>query len=106
MAEIEQTIVIPRWLADEHVLQHRFRDTRSAAVSDEVCAKFPVTRPTERHVVSQNLYFLSIFLDRCQLVVREGRFFSVLQFDVREFPAADNPLLSLHRKSVPPLHVV
>ena len=106
LAEIEQPVVIAGRTADEHVLQHRLRDARSAAVTDEVCAELTVAGPAERHVVSQNLDFFSVLLDDGQRVVREGRFLGVTQLDVGEFLAANDALLGLDGKSVPPLHVV
>ena len=35
-AEIEQPVIIPVRAAGEHILEHRLRDARSAAVTDEV----------------------------------------------------------------------
>ncbi len=55
LAEVEQPVVVARRLPHEHVFQHLLRDSRRAAVADEVRSKFAVAGTAKGHVVAQDL---------------------------------------------------
>src|SRR5271165_3672329 len=69
-AEIEQPVVIARWEADEHVLQHFLNRSGRTAVTNEIGAKFALRGPPEGHVVAQDLDLFPILDDGCECVVR------------------------------------
>src|SRR5439155_17148562 len=54
-AEVEQPVIIARWIADEHVLEHFFDRAGRAAVTDEIGPELPPGCLAERHVVSEDL---------------------------------------------------
>src|SRR5205807_5198083 len=72
-AEVEQPVVIARWIADEHVLQHFFDRAGRAAVADEIGPELPLGYLAERHVVSEDLDLLAILRDLGECIVRKGR---------------------------------
>src|SRR5437667_12571081 len=57
-AEVEQPVIIARWIADEHVLEHFFDRARRAAVADEIGPELPAGCLAERHVGSEDLELL------------------------------------------------
>src|SRR6266566_201452 len=73
-AEVEQPVVIARWIADEHVLQHFFDRAGRAAVADEISPELPLGCLAERHVVSEDLDFLTVLRDFSECIMRKGGF--------------------------------
>ena len=63
-AEIKQPIVVAGRAADEHVLEHLLDRAGRPAVADKVSAKFAMARPSEGHVVTQDLDLFAV-LDDC-----------------------------------------
>ena len=93
-AEIQQSVIVAGRLADEHILKHLLDGSRRPAITDEVGAEF-ASRPTEGHVVAQDLDLLAVLLDRREDIVCIGCFLGIIRFDVRQLGAADDALLLL-----------
>jgi len=55
--------MMARLATHEHVVQHLFNDPEISCITDEIGAVFGVTRAAERHVVTQNIVFYSVFVD-------------------------------------------
>src|SRR6516225_2533976 len=64
--EIEQTIAIAGWAADEHIFQHLLDGSRRTRIADEVGAELLIGYAAERHVVTDDLNLLAILDDRGQ----------------------------------------
>lgn len=94
-------------VTEEHVPQHLFGDLRSARIADEIGAELPLSDAAERHVVADDLPFVSLRVgDGVQRDMRVRWFDVVRNFDVRQFCAADDFLLFLRGQRVPGGEVV
>src|SRR5205823_8349433 len=83
-AEVEQPVIIARWIADEHVLEHFFDRAGRAAVADEIGPELPAGCLAERHVVSEDLDLLAILRDLGECIVRKGGLDGVVQLRSEE----------------------
>src|ERR1700687_187438 len=105
-AEVQQTIVVTGRAAHEHVLQHLLDRARRARVADEVGGELPSGNIAEWHVVAENLGLFPVLDQDGQRVVRRAGLDGVVQLDVRQLGATDDPLLRLDGQGVPGGHVV
>ena len=101
MAEVEQPIVVARWAANEHVLEHLLDRAGRTAVANEIGAEFAVPGTAEGHIVTQDLDLFAILDDRRERVMRRGRFDGIIQFNVGQLVAADDSLLCFGGKCIP-----
>src|SRR5579872_228766 len=69
-AEIEQPVIVARWFADEHVLDHLLNCAGRTAVAYEICSKFTICRAAEGHVVAEYLDLSSVLDNRRECIVR------------------------------------
>src|ERR1700675_1010706 len=105
-AEVEQSIIVAGWPADKHVFKHRLNGAGGTAVSDKISSKLTKGDASERHVVAQYLDFFPV-LDNCgQSIVGRAWLDRIVQFDVRQFLAADDFFLFFCRQRVPSVKIV
>ena len=89
-------------VADEHVVQHPFGDRGGPRVADVIRAELVLTHLAERHVVPHDLQLVAVVvLDHVQRQVRVRRLDVVVEFDVVEFGAPDDPFLLFGGQRVP-----
>ncbi|MNE97236.1 hypothetical protein D3C80_1955510 [compost metagenome] len=65
MAEVEQTIIITRWKANNHVFKHLFYRRRGPGIADKVGTEFAHAGSAKRHVIAQDLYFVTVLIFQC-----------------------------------------
>ena len=99
-------IVIAGRPANEHILQHLLDGARRTAIADEIGPEFAVTRPAEGHIVAEDFDFDAVFFDRRKCVVGKAGFNRVVEFDVGDFPAADDAFLRFGRQRIPCVEIV
>src|SRR5260370_25609830 len=104
--EVQQAIVVAWRPTDEHVLQHLLGPLWRARVADEVGPVLAMRRVTEWHVVANDLDLLAILIDRGHRAVRGRGLDRVVELDIGQLGAADDPLLRFRGERVPGGHIV